>query len=156
MNDNNLNKNQKINKIRSKFIAKKIFLHLNQNRLLNIILYNKKYQNLMNINIESYKNEFLKIKIEIIPKENKYGKFINISNKNIRKNINIYFNDNVKETEDESIKIDDNVSKIKIVINQKIKSLSKFFYCCKCIKKINFIKFNRNDIKDMNYMFYDC
>ena len=37
-----------------------------------------------------------------------------------------------------------------------IKSLSYFFYCCDCIKNINFIKFNRNDINQMSYMFYGC
>ena len=135
-----INKNNIINKIRSKYIIIKIFEHLNQNRLLNIIHYNKKYQKLMNKNLTFYKNEFLKIEIEIIPKENEYGKFINIK-KNIRKNIHIYFNDNEKEIEGESITKENDASKIKIIINSKIKSLSHFFYNCDCIKKINFIKF---------------
>ena len=151
-----INKNNTLNKIRSKYIKIKTFEYLNQNRLLNIIHYNKKYQKLMNINLKYYKNEFLKIEIEIIPKENTYGQFINISRKNIRKNIHIYFNDNENEIESELITKDDNVSKIKIIINSKIKSLSYFFYNCKCVKKIDFIKFNRDDIKDMSYMFYDC
>ena len=67
-----INKNNIINKIRSKYIIIKIFEHLNQNRLLNIIHYNKKYQKLMNKNLTFYKNEFLKIEIEIIPKENTF------------------------------------------------------------------------------------
>ena len=151
-----INKNNNLNKIRSKYIVMKIFDYLNQTRLLNIIHYNKKYQKLMNINLSFYKNEYLKIEIEIIPKENTYGQFINISKKNIRQNYHIYFNDNEKEIESESITKDDNVSKIKIIINHKIKSLSKLFYNCQCIKKINFIKFNRNDIKNMSHMFADC
>ena len=151
-----INKHNNLNKIRSKYIVIKIFDNFNQKRLLNIIHYNKKYQKLMNINLKSYKNEYLKIQIEIIPKENTYGQFINISKKNIRKNIHIYFNNNEKEIEGESIAKDDNISKIKIIINHKIKSLSHFFYNCKCIKKMNFIKFNRDDIKDMSYMFYGC
>ena len=145
-----------LNKIRSKYIIMKIFEHLNQFKLLNIIHYNKKYQKLMNINLKTYKNEFFKIEIEIIPKKNTFGQFINIPRKNIRKNINIYFNNNEKEIESEFITKDDNVSKIKIIINSKTKSLSKFFYWCDCIKKINFIKFNRDDIQDMSYMFYKC
>ena len=64
-----INKNNILNKIRSKYIKIKTFEYLNQNRLLNIIHYNKKYQKLMNINLKSYKNEYLKIQIEIIPKE---------------------------------------------------------------------------------------
>ena len=50
-----INKNNILNKIRSKYIKIKTFEYLNQNRLLNIIHYNKKYQKLMNINLKTYK-----------------------------------------------------------------------------------------------------
>ena len=50
-----------------------------------MVCYNKKYQKLKNINIKTYKNEFLNIEIEIIPKENTFGQIINISNKDIKK-----------------------------------------------------------------------
>ena len=55
----------------------KIFENLESNKLLNIINYNKKYQKLMNKKLNVYKDEFLNLKIEIIPKENIYGEFIN-------------------------------------------------------------------------------
>ena len=48
------------------------------------------------------------------------------------------------------------VKKIKIIIDYQIKSFEKLFNKCKCIKKINFIKFNRNDINNMSYIFYGC
>ena len=35
---------------------------------------------------------------------------------------------------------DDNISKISIIIDYQIKSFSKLFYCCKCIKSIKFKK----------------
>ena len=108
-----IEKNNILNKIRSKYIVMKIFEYLNQNRLLNIINYNKKYQKLMNKKLAFYKNLFFKIEIEIIPKENIFGKFINI-NKNIRKNIHIYFDNDENEIKGESIKTDDNVSRVKI------------------------------------------
>ena len=73
-----INKNNMITKIRSKYVIIKIFEHLNQNRLVDVIHYNKMYQKMMNINLKFYKNEFSKIEIEIIPKENAFGKFINI------------------------------------------------------------------------------
>ena len=149
-----MNKNNMLNKIRSKYITIKIFEHLNQIRLLNVIHYNKRYQKLMNKSLKFYKNEFSKIEIEIIPQENTYGKFINISQNNIWKNIHILFNDSEKELESESITADDNVSKIKIIINSKIKSLSHFFYGCESIKKINFIRFYRDDIQNMSFMFF--
>jgi len=44
------------------------------------------HKKLMNIKLKDYKNEFLNIEIEIIPKENIYGQFIN----HLNKNINIY------------------------------------------------------------------
>ena len=49
-----------------------------------------------------------------------------------------------------------NIKKIKIIIDYQIKSFEKLFNKCKCIKTINFIKFNRNDINNMSYMFYRC
>ena len=150
--NNNLNKNYILKKIKSKYIVMRIFENLKQIKLLDIIHYNKKYQKLMNIKLKDYKNKFLNIEIEIIPKENIYGKFINYLNKNIH----IYFNDNNKEINKKEITKDDKVTKIKIILKHKIKSLFKLFYCCDCIKKINFIKFKRDDIKDMSYMFSEC
>ena len=91
--NNNFNNKDILKKITSKFFVIRIFGHLKQNKLLYLIHFNKKYQKLMDINIKDYKNEFLKIEIEIIPKENTYGKFIDISNKNIQSNYLIYFNE---------------------------------------------------------------
>ena len=149
---NNFNKNDILKKIKSKYIVMRIFENLKQIKLFDIIHYNKKYQKLMNIKLKDYKNEFLSIEIEVIPKENEYGKFINLN----KKSVLIYFNDNNEEIKKREITKDDKVSKIKIILNHKIKSLSKLFYYCRCIKIINFIKFKRDDIKDMSYMFYGC
>ena len=57
-------------------------------------------QNRLNINISDYKEyseNFTSIEIEIIPKKNEYGKFINILNKKEEIYYHIYFNDNKKE-----------------------------------------------------------
>ncbi len=106
--NNNFNKNDILKKIRSKYIIMRIFENLKQIKLLDIIHYNKKYQKLMNIKLKDYKNEFLNIEIEIIPKENTYGKFINLSSKNIH----IYFNDNNEDIKTKEITEYDKVSKI--------------------------------------------
>ena len=151
---------EKINnlmKIRSKYIIIKIFNNIKQSKLLNIINYNKKYQKLMNIKLKDYKNEYSKIELEIILEENKYGRFIKFYNQNIKLNIHIYFNDNNKEEiKRNKVNANDNATKIKIIIDYKIKSLNRFFQNCKCIKKIKFIKFTNNDIKDMSYMSDGC
>ena len=121
--NNNLNKNDNLKRIKSKYIVIRIFENLKQNKLLDIIHYNKKYQKLMNIKLKDYKNKFSKIEIEIIPKENTYGKFINIYSQLIKSNIHIYFNDSKEETNKIEITKNDKVTKIKIIIDYKAKSL---------------------------------
>ena len=43
---------------------------------------------------------------------------------------------------------------IKIIIDYQIKSFELLFYECKCIESINFKKFYRNNINNMENMFY--
>ena len=67
--NNNSNKNTNLKKIRSKYIIIRIFDNIKQSKLMQIINYNKKYQKLMDLKLKDYKNEILKIEIEIIPKK---------------------------------------------------------------------------------------
>jgi len=53
------NKSGVLKKISSNYIMTEIFDYLPQNKLLNIIHYNKQYQKLMNIKLNDYKNEYL-------------------------------------------------------------------------------------------------
>ena len=152
-------KNNKIcsfEKIKSGYLLIEIFNILKENKKLNIIRYNKHIQNKINIDINDYIKEYSKIEIEIIPEDDKYGRFINIPKRNIP-HYHIYFNDNKDEQKKTKIDKNDNVKKIKIIItNYKNKILSELFNCCNCIKKINFIKISRNDIKEMRKMFCGC
>ena len=97
----------------------------------------------MNINTNHYKTyseKYSSIELDIIHMKGKCGKFINI-NKEDNKYIHIYFNDNKKkEIENTSLNIDDNVSKISIIIDYQIKSFSELFYNCKCIESIKLKK----------------
>ena len=68
----------------------------------------------------------------------------------------IYFNDNKKEIKRNYLDGNDNVSKIKIIIDYQVKSFEQLFYYCKCIEYIYFKKFYRNNIFDMEGMFYEC
>ena len=61
-----------------------------------------------------------------------------------------------KEIENISLNIDDNVSKISIIIDYQIKSFSGLFYYCWSIESIEFKKFYRNNVTDMSGMFYEC
>ena len=143
--------NCSITKIKSKYILSKIFGNLQEKRSLEILRYNKRLSNKLNKNIK----EYLKLIIEIIPEENKYGTFINIYHKEDEIYFHIYFNDGKEEINRTYISEDDKVEKIKIIIDYKIKSLWGLFRLCKCIKKINFIK-KRDNIKNMSHLFFLC
>ena len=144
-------KNNSCKKVQSPIIMKKIFLLLNKCKLLEIIRYNKAFQNMLFIRKYNYQKEYSKIIIEITPKENIYDVFIN--NNNNYKSYHIFFNNKFEEEiKRNRINKTDEVSKIKIIIDDKIKSFKGLFNQCKCIKYINFIRFNRKNIINMEDM----
>ena len=67
--------------VKSKYILKQIFNHINLNIFLNIIRHNKSLQQKLDININDYKIAS-SIKIDIIPKSNSNREFINLHDKN--------------------------------------------------------------------------
>ena len=142
--------------IKSKFILKKIFESIQKNKVLNIIKYNKKIQNRLNITQNDYK-EFLNIEIEIVPFQDYFVTYnFNFSEP---KFYHVYFNDNEKELFPQyksSFKCEGKIKKVKLIINYEVKSLKGLFKGCRFIKKINFIKFSRKDINDTSEMFYNC
>ena len=87
--------------------------------------------------------------------ENKSCKFINIENEN-KESYHIYFNDNDNEEKRYTIKKEEKLTKIKIILDYQIKSFAKLFLGCRYIKSINFKKFYRTDIADISYMFSGC
>ena len=93
-NKNSSSKNDSLSKIRSKYIIMKILDNLQHDILLRIINYNKKLQKIMSIKRNDYEKEFLKIEIQLYPKENNKGNFINIKN---NKYCHIYFNNKASE-----------------------------------------------------------
>ena len=124
---------------------------------LEIIKYNKELKNRINIRIKEYKEYsemYSSIEIEIKPVKNKYGRFINMNENDIY--YHIYFNDNKEEIKRNYLNKNENVSKIKIIINYQIKSFEKLFENCECIEYIYFKKFCRNNINNMGNMFFGC
>ena len=114
--------------VKSKYILKKIFDNIKQNRILKIIQYNKELQNKLNIILYDYKNEYHKIIIELIPKEFTFGKFINIIKKSYKDFCHIYFNDNKKEIKINYINENDKASKIKIILEYPIILINNIIY----------------------------
>ena len=144
--------------VKNKYILKIIIHKLQKKKFLEIIKYNKKVQNRLNIDINDYKKyceEFSKIEIELIIAKNNYSSFINISEED-KPYYHIYFNDDKTEIKQYSVNDYDKVKKIEIIIDYQIKSLRRLFDGCNCIKSINFKKFLRENIIDMSFMFSDC
>ena len=139
--------------VRSKYILGYIFNNIPIVQRLNAIRYNKNFQKKLNIDIKDYIREYLKIGIELVPEENKYGKFLNIKYK---KYCHIFFNNNIEEIKRVYITTKDEIKKIKIFIDYEIKSLNELFKGCVCIKSINFFRFNRTNIEIMSGMFLGC
>ena len=107
-----------IENIKSRYILSKIYNNMTKKKKLEIVKYNKKVQNRLDLGVKDYKEyseTFTPIEIEIIPKKDKYGKFINI-NKNDKLYCHIYFNDNKEEIKNKyRIKEEDKVKRIKIL-----------------------------------------
>ena len=159
---NNTNaKKHFLSNIKSNYILKKVFTHINELRLLKIIQKNKTIQNLLNKDINDYK-KYAIIEIEILPlikenfnnkKVNVIGKFINIYDE---KYFKIYFNDSNEIIKKNKIEYKEKIDKIKIEINNNITSLAELFRDCNNIHKMTFNKFKIRDIKNMNKMFVMC
>jgi len=155
--NSNLNEKALWTKVKSEYILRQICDHLNPRKLLEYIRYNKNIQARLNINNNDYLNEYLKIGLEIdlIPVESKCIKFINIGKKD-QSNFHFYFDDNPIETKKNYIDKDEKIKKIKIIIDNEVKSLENLFESRSCIKKINFLRFKRKDIYNISNMFSNC
>ena len=81
-------------KLKGDYFLQKLFNNLLKRKSLDIIKYNKNIKNRINISIKDYK-EYIEIyspiEIEIKPVNNKFGKFINMNEKN-EKYYHIYLN----------------------------------------------------------------
>ena len=144
--------------IKNKFILKYIINHLHKIKFLKIINSNKFYQNKLLITLNDFKecSENIPIEIEIIPINNKFGKFINFVSKNDKQYYRIYFNDSAIEIKKNYLTINDKINKIRILINNQIISFNNLFERCESIEKIYFKKFYRNNINNMYKMCSGC
>ena len=109
-----------INNIKSKFILKRIFEFLAKKQKMKIIKNNNNIKNKLNINIDDYKKLYEIVEIEIIPADNKFGRFINILNDEEEDNYHIFFNDSKKEIKRTYIHESDKVKKIRVPWSSKI------------------------------------
>ena len=145
-------------KIRCDYILRNIITGcLATKRYLQIAQYNKNLQKRLDISIKDYKHFFNRIIIELTPKlvltRNK-NIFINIKDKE-KSFFHIFFDNSIFEEKRTYITPDDKIKKIKIIIDNKIKSLKGLFHGCSCIKGINIIRCE-NGIQNLYGTFSNC
>ena len=136
----------KFGNIKSKYILQKIFDFLLKKKLLEIIKYNKNIQKRMDIDntkdYKEYSESYSSIEIEIIPAENKYGKFINIDKTEDEEYYHIYFDNNYKEViKRYNLNENEKIKTIQIIIDYQVKSFNRLFYFCTCVESISFKNF---------------
>ena len=151
---NQMEDNAQFENIKSKYILQIIFEYLTKDKILQLIRYNKATQKRLGINLKDYR-EYSRIEIEIIPLKYPSGRFINIK-KEDNLYYHIYFNGGGGEIKRIEFNKDDNVSKINIIIDYKIRSLAYLFSNCGCIRSIHFKNFKRSNINNMTEMFSFC
>ena len=129
--------NNSLENIKSFHIWKIIFYNLKPKRLLNIIKYSKRIQNILDIGINDYKTyKKIEIELEMIPNV-KYteNSIINIP-KGYESFFHIYFNDEKNEIKKYNFTEEDEfIKKINIIIDEEIASFEYLFELCCCIKK---------------------
>ena len=101
-----------INNIKRKYRLKEIFNKIEKTKLLQIIKYNKNLQKILIIDSNDYK-DYCEIEIEIIPKFNQNGKFINYLEKEEKNYYHIYFNNSDEEIKRNFIMNDEGIKKLK-------------------------------------------
>ena len=147
----------KYENIKSIYILKKVFANLCMKKKLEIVKNNKNIKRRLNISFNNYKefsDKYSSIEIEIKPAFNKFGKFINIKEKD-EKYCHIYFNNNEEEIKRNYINRNEKIKIVKIILDYIIESFEKLFEYCRCTESINFKKFYRKNI-NMEYMFSEC
>ena len=147
-----------LKKLKSDYFLQKLFNNLLKRKSLDIIKYNKNIKNRINISIKDYKEYaeiYSPIEIEIKLVNNENGVFINVQKEN-EKYYHIYFDDNKEEIKRFYLNENENIEKIKVIIDYQIKTFEYLFEDCGCIEYIYFKKFYRNNINNMKCMFDEC
>ena len=114
-------------KLKSDYFLQKLFYNLLKKKSLDIIKYNKKIKERINLSIKDYKEYseiYSPIEIEIKPVSNKYGNFINVNDKYYH----IYFNNNKEEIKRNFLKKNEQIKTIKIIIDYQVKSFEELYY----------------------------
>ena len=141
--------------IHSKYLIQNVLNFLTLKKQLKIMKYNKQLQERSQYSLKDYK-DFYYVEFEIIPVEYLQKKEIFVNN---TKPVDISFtklNNEIIHSKNNFLAPGHEVKKINISFSSVDFTFSRLFYDCACIKEIKILKFHRDDVKDMSYMFYAC
>ena len=158
--------------IKSIFILKKIFDNVLIKKKLNIIKYNKKIQEKLNIYLKNYRGYCtICVDIEMCKQEKLDNILEGLYNfiKNLNSNFNFWYEiitENNITTKNSLLTITKNKIaeligstssfRLNIILGPNSNSLDGLFENCSFIKEIKFEKFINDKIRDMKFMFYKC
>jgi len=143
-NNNELNQNKSksnLDNLKCDYFLPKIFDYIKKMKFLQILKFNKKLQKRLNLNIgdfKEYSQYFSSIELKLTLANDKYSKFIEISD---HRYYHIYFDNSAEEIKRNCLNEGEKVKTIKIKIYHQVKSFKGLFYNCKCISSIEFNKF---------------
>ena len=134
-----------LDELKSDYFLQKIIDNIPKKKYLEIMKYNKKLQKRTKLTFNDYKEFsqlYSSIEIELKISDNKYGKFINIKDKE-KEYYKIYFNNSNEDMKRNYLNQNEKVKIIKIIISHQVKSFKELFRECKYIYSIKFKKYIR-------------
>ena len=147
-----------INKIKSNFILKKIFLQIEKPKF-EVVRYNKVLQNRLGLTIDKYKDFYRKyseIEVDIV-----FYRRMTLESRIINSLVNSNYYHVYLDESNEETKILSNIkknyySKMKLIIDAEIESFKELFANFSFASKINIVRCKRKNIFDMSKMFSGC
>ena len=147
-----------LNSIKSNYILKKIFENVEKNLYLRLLKNNKNLQTKLDLSIDTYKEYYDQIEIDIIPKEK------NLEEKNIFMtksevlDYKVNFNSSFEDVKRNYFTNTEKISKIRLFLDTKgvAQPLCSLFGKCQCLKEVKIIHCAKNNITDISDMFLNC
>ncbi len=121
---NHIKTNFYFDNLKSVYFLAKIFENMKKSKHLEIIKYNKKLQQRLNLSLNDYKDYSqlytpIELELKLVNYKSNDNQFINISDDNM-KYYHIYFDNSNKEVKRTELKWKDKVKVIKIIIDHQI------------------------------------
>ena len=147
-----------LDSIKSNFVLKIILQNIGKNAYLRLLKNNKKLQSKLDLSINTYKEYYNQIEIEIIPNEKSEEEKNIFMNASKVLDYKVYFKSSFDEEKRDYFTNKENITKIRLLVitNGINQSLCSLFQDCQCLKEVKIIHCSRINITDISYMFLNC